>query len=60
MKQNLIPTRVLEIEPGCFVVQFEGGIGYNWTTFSDTFATLAEAEAFRQEQEDSADFGDTE
>jgi len=60
MSQNLIPTRVLEIEPDCFVVQFEGGIGHDWTTFSDTFATLAEAQAWEAEQIASADFGDEE
>jgi hypothetical protein len=60
MNQNLIPTRVLEIEPGCFVVQFAGGIGYNWITFSDTFATLAEAQTWKAEQIASADFGDKE
>ena len=38
-----IATRVLEICPGEFVVQFAGGVG-GWTTFSDTFATRAEAE----------------
>ena len=54
-----IATRVLEICPGEFVVQFEGGLN-GWTTFSDTFDTLAEAEAFRQEQLDSADLGDQE
>ena len=56
---ELVPTRVLEICPGEWVVQFAGGIG-GWTTFSDTFATEAEAKAFRQEQLDSADFGDEE
>jgi hypothetical protein len=59
MTQNLIPTRVLEIEPGCFVVQFEGGLN-GWTTFSDTFSTLTEARAFEAEQIASADWGDEE
>ena len=54
-----IATRVLEICPGEWVVQFEGGLN-GWTTFSDTFATLAEAQAFEQDQIDSADFGDEE
>ena len=60
MSQKLIPTRVFEIEPGCFVVQFEGGIGHDWTTFSDTFATLAAARAWEADQIASADFGDSE
>ena len=56
---ELVPTRVIEICPGEFVVQFSGGIN-GWTTFSDTFATRAEAHAFEQDQIDSADFGDQE
>ena len=56
---ELVPTRVIEICPGEFVVQFSGGINV-WTTFSDTFATEAEAQAFEQDQIDSADFGDEE
>ena len=56
---ELVPTRVLEICPGEWVVQFAGGVGV-WTTFSDTFATRAEAEAFEQDQIDNADFGDVE
>ena len=54
-----VTTRVIEIDPGEWVVQFEGGIG-SWTTFSDAFATQAEALAFEAEQIESADFGDTE
>lgn len=54
---ELVPTRVIEICPGEWVVQFEGGPG-GWTTFSNVFATEAEAEAFEQDQIDSADFGD--
>jgi hypothetical protein len=54
---ELVPTRVIEICPGEFVVQFSGGIN-GWTTFSDVFATRAEAEAFEQDQIDSADFGE--
>ena len=53
---KLVPTRVVEICPGEWVVQFAGGVG-GWTTFSDTFATRAEAEAFEQDQIDNADFG---
>ena len=56
---KLINTRVLEICPGEWVVQFAGGVG-GWTTFSNTFATQAEAEAFEQDQIDNADFGDEE
>jgi hypothetical protein len=54
-----VATRVIEIDPGEWVVQFEGGIG-GWTTFSDAFDTLAEARAFEADQIASADFGDTE
>ena len=57
--QALVPTRVVEICPGEWVVQFAGGVG-GWTTFGDTFATRAEAEAFEQDQIDNADFGDVE
>ena len=55
-----IATRVLEICPGEFVVQFEGGLN-GWTQLGDeTFATEAEALAFEQDQIDSADLGDKE
>lgn len=54
-----VATRVLEVCEGEWVVQFEGGLN-GWTTFSDTFATREEAEAFEQEQLDSADYGDEE
>jgi hypothetical protein len=54
-----VATRVIEIDPGEWVVQFEGGIG-GWTTFSDTFSTLTEARAFEAEQIASADWGDEE
>ena len=56
---RLVNTRVLEICPGEWVVQFEGGLNC-WTTFSDTFATEAEARAFEAEQIASADLGDAE
>jgi len=56
---ELVPTRVVEICPGEWVVQFAGGLD-GWTTFSDVFATQAEAKAFEQEQIDSADLGDQE
>ncbi len=52
---ELVPTRVLEICPGEWVVQFEGGLG-GWTTFSDVFATEAEAQAFEKEQIESSRF----
>jgi len=56
---ELVPTRVVEICLGEWVVQFAGGLN-GWTTFSDVFATRAEAAAFEQEQLDSADLGDQE
>jgi hypothetical protein len=57
MNQNLIPTRVLETEHGCFVVQFKGGLN-GWTTFSDTFATFDQAQEWEDKQIASADFGE--
>ena len=56
---ELVPTRVVEICPGEWVVQFAGGVG-GWTTFSDTFATRAEALTFEQDQINSAGLGDEE
>lgn len=56
---ELVPTRVVEICHGEWVVQFAGGLN-GWTTFSDVFATEPEAKAFEQEQIDSADLGDQE
>jgi hypothetical protein len=56
---ELVPTRVVEICPGEWVVQFEGGLN-GWTTFSDTFLTPAEARAFEVDQIESADLGDEE
>ena len=57
---ELVPTRVLEICPGEWIVQFAGGLT-SWTQLGDkTFATEAEALAFEQEQIDSADLGDEE
>lgn len=55
--EELVPTRVIELCPGEWVVQFQGGLN-SWTTFSDVFATQEEAQAFEQEQIDSADFGE--
>lgn len=57
LKMSRVATRVLEICSGEWVVQFEGGLD-GWTTFSDTFATQAEALAFEAEQIASADLGD--
>jgi hypothetical protein len=54
---KLVNTRVLEICPEEWVCQFEGGVN-GWTTFSNTFATEAEALAFEAEQISSADLGD--
>jgi hypothetical protein len=51
-----VATRVIEIDPGEWVVQFEGGLN-GWVTFSDTFVTEAKARAFEQDQLDSADWG---
>jgi len=56
---KLVNTRVLEICPGEWVVQFEGGLN-GWTNFSDTFATEVDALAWEQNQIESADFGDAE
>ena len=57
---ELVPTRVLEICPGEWIVQFAGGLN-GWTQLGDeTFATEAEALAFEQEQIDSSDLGDEE
>jgi hypothetical protein len=53
-----VATRVIEIDLEEWVVQFESPHG--WTTFSDTFASEAEALAFEAEQIASADFGDEE
>ena len=55
---DAIALRVTEICPGEWVVQFAGGLD-GWTTFSDTFDNPTDAQAFMQEQIDSADL-DTE
>ena len=44
---------------GKYYVYFSGPFG-SCAYQSDPFLTLAEAEAFKAEQEDSADFGDQE
>ena len=51
-----VALRVLEVCEGEYVVQFEGGLN-GWTTFSDTFETFEEAQAWLKEQADSADYG---
>ena len=57
---ELVPTRVLEICPGEWIVQFAGGLN-GWTQLGDeTFVTEADALAFEQQQINSADFGDEE
>tara|TARA_R110000868_G_scaffold15793_3_gene71860 strand:- start:430 stop:606 length:177 start_codon:yes stop_codon:yes gene_type:complete len=56
---KLVNTRVIEIDPGEWVVQFSDGLN-GWTTFSDTFDTLSEARAFEADQIASADLGDAE
>lgn len=57
---ELVATRVIEVCPGEWVAQFEGGLN-GWVQLGDeTFATRVEAEAFLQEQIDTADFGDEE
>ena len=53
---NQVETRVIEICPGEFVVQFSGGLG-GWTTFSDTFASESEAKEFEKNEWDNADLG---
>lgn len=56
---KLVKTRVIEICPGEWVVQFAGGLN-SWVQLGDTFDTQAEAEEFEQDQIDSADLGDEE
>jgi hypothetical protein len=48
-------TRVIEISPEEWVVQFAGGLN-GWIQLGDTFATEAEARAFEKDQIDSMDF----
>ena len=54
-----VATRVIEIDPGSWVVQFEGGLN-GWIQLGDTFTTEAEAQAFEADQIASADWGDEE
>ena len=57
---ELVPTRVLEICPGEWIVQFASGLN-SWTQLGDeTFVTEADALAFEQQQINSADLGDEE
>ena len=51
-----VETRVIEVCADEWVVQFSGGLG-GWTTFSDTFATEAEAKEFEKDQWSNADLG---
>jgi hypothetical protein len=52
---DLVDTRVIEICPGEWVAQFWGGFG--WTQLGDEyFSTQAAAQAFLDDQIDSADF----
>lgn len=55
-----VATRVVEISPGEWIVQFEGGLS-GWVQLNDeTFSTQKAAEAFLQNELDNADFGDEE
>ena len=54
--QEPIALRAIEICSEEWVVQFAGGPD-GWTTFSDTFDNPTDAQAFMQEQIDSADLG---
>ena len=54
-----VETRVIEVCSGEWIVQFSGGLN-SWVQLGDTFATEAEAQAFLQDQLDSADYGDAE
>jgi hypothetical protein len=51
---ELVDTRVIEIHPDEWVAQFMGGFG--WTQLGDeTFSTQSEAQAYLDNQIDSAD-----
>ena len=54
-----VATRVIEVCSGEWIVQFSGGLN-SWVQLGDTFATEALAQAFLQDQLDSADYGDEE
>ena len=56
MSTKPVETRVIEVCADEWVVQFSGGLG-GWTTFSDTFATEAEAKEFEKDQWSNADLG---
>jgi hypothetical protein len=54
---DLVDTRVIEICPGEWIAQFMGGFG--WTQLGDEyFSTQADAQAFLDDQIDSADLND--
>jgi hypothetical protein len=50
-----VATRVIEICPKEWVVQFEGGLN-SWVQLGNTFPTQSEAEAFEAEQINDANF----
>jgi hypothetical protein len=56
-KESVMDQLKIREDEGKYYVYFNGPFG-SCAYQSDPFDTLAEAEAFRQEQLDSADFGD--
>jgi hypothetical protein len=58
-KESVMDELKIREDEGKYYVYFNGPFG-SCAYQSDSFDTLAEAEAFRQEQENSADFGDQE
>ena len=52
-----VETRVIEVCPGEWIVQFSGGLN-SWVQLGDTFATEVEAQVFLQDQLDSADYSE--
>jgi len=54
-----VETRIIEVCSGEWIVQFSGGLN-SWVQLGDPFATEVEAQAFLQDQLDSADYGDEE
>ena len=52
-----VAPRVIEVCSGEWIVQFSGGLN-RWIQLGDTFATEAEAQAFLQDQLDSADYSE--
>jgi uncharacterized protein YgfB (UPF0149 family) len=54
MSEELVDTRVIEICEGEWIAQFMGGFG--WTQLGDdVFDTRADAQAYLDDQIDSAD-----